>query len=705
MRQPITRYCCLLGLLLIAVACSGPDANSPTEPPAPTPTVATAPPTSTVTSEPTTISPSATPSQPAPTETAAPTATPTVTPTATPPPGGYNPNIGSRAEDYVYPAVVAQFPDGLDYQIASHNMAQRSWQPGDPSLFLGTETVPSAAGPSPSEEQQTAQLRAFLEKRFPNQPERVDGALALLSDDRMLAKVTDHRLRVALVALSGTIAEPAIERFLSDFLLLEFADLAGQWNGESNTVVDGSGVPRQQVRISNRHQHEHFALLSVVLSHELMHDDGSISRDEERIAPMIQQLVHMQQMLIDPEIVQTGTWFARYYNTLTLARLNPAFENRLTLFERGGAPFNGSFMDYLDGYLLDQDLPESSNPSPLLSDILLALAERDSDVPIDPAFDDASIDFIERNHAPLGPVELVTVGCILQLEIPICANSPTDQPAGIAAAVLFDIDGEPLRYLSTDEHPYFDGNTLVDAGIVVTGNPSESITAIALEVLEDGIVIATGELISEASWPAFGNDRTLRLGTDSLRFAIPSSQFAGIDRTTDSTLAMRIRATTSTGAELTYDAGEVGKLVLYRGENRYEDRDEARGGDDWLTPSALAVLEYFGDAVVIGDISDMNGGPFPPHVTHQAGVDIDAWFWGYNELDAATAETLIGHLNDPVYGSWIELVYVTYEQNDSDPLWLAIRDVTLDDGRLARDVIQPYPDHDTHFHWRIVPTE
>jgi hypothetical protein len=166
-------------------------------------------------------------------------------------------------------------------------------------------------------------------------------------------------------------------------------------------------------------------------------------------------------------------------------------------------------------------------------------------------------------------------------------------------------------------------------------------------------------------------------------------------------LGLRVRVTTAGGVEASRDYGEVGKLVRFRGENRYEDRDDARGGDDWIVPSALALLEHFGDAIVIGDISDMNAGPFPPHETHQSGVDIDGWFFGYNERDAATAATLIGHLNDPVTGSRIVLVYVTYEQADTDPFWLAIRDVTLADGRAARDVILPYPGHDTHFHWRV----
>lgn len=553
-------------------------------------------------------------------------------------------------------------------------------------------------------------LRTFLERRFPGEPERVEAALALLADERMLAKVDDYRLRVALVALTGTLAEPAIETFLNDFLLLEFADIDGSVNGESNTVIDANGIPRQHLRINIERQHEHFALLSVVMTHEIIHDDGAISRDEERIAPMVQQLVHMQQMLTDPQVAYEPTGFAQYYNTLTLGRLSPLFENRLTVHASGGPAWPGSsttstaFMAFMDAYLLQQELPESSGPSSLLYELLLALAERGVDVPADPAFDDVTIDFIDRNHAPLGPVELVMVGCILRLDISACEDPPAAQSPAITGLALYDIDGEPLRFLSADEHPYFDGNTLVHGALVVTGDPADSVASVTLEIVENGAVTATGDLAGDAGSSlsiAFGNDRTHQVGAGDLLFSIQSSQFAAIDRLTDGMLGLRVRVTTASGAEAVREYGDVGKLVRYRGENRYEDRDDARGGDDWLTPSSLALLEHFGDAIMIGDISDMNGGPFPPHESHQSGVDIDGWFWGYNELDAATAETLLSHLNDPAFGPWIDLVYVTYEQTETDPLWLAIRDVTLADGRAARDVILPYPGHDTHFHWRI----
>jgi hypothetical protein len=46
-------------------------------------------------------------------------------------------------------------------------------------------------------------------------------------------------------------------------------------------------------------------------------------------------------------------------------------------------------------------------------------------------------------------------------------------------------------------------------------------------------------------------------------------------------------------------------------------------------------------------------------------------------------------------------MFVTYERTASNVFWQAIRNVTLDDGRRARDVILPEPGHADHCHWRI----
>ncbi|WP_046867211.1 penicillin-insensitive murein endopeptidase [Microvirga massiliensis] len=119
------------------------------------------------------------------------------------------------------------------------------------------------------------------------------------------------------------------------------------------------------------------------------------------------------------------------------------------------------------------------------------------------------------------------------------------------------------------------------------------------------------------------------------------------------------------------------------------------GGDDWALPSIIGILEYFEDQIVVGDISNMNGGRFAPHASHDDGTHVDAWSTGYDARDAATAARMIDLLNDDTYGSSIGTVFVTR----ADAIWNAIDGVRLDDGRLATDVIRHATAHTTHFHW------
>lgn len=299
---------------------------------------------------------------------------------------------------------------------------------------------------------------------------------------------------------------------------------------------------------------------------------------------------------------------------------------------------------------------------------------------------------------------------------PTFAPSPTPEPSAtatqppevglaITSLALHDIDGEPLRYLSIDQHPYFEGDTLIHGTIAITVPPDTSLSTLLVTVLAGEQEIASGGLSHDAANLLLGApdpDGVLAIEQSQLLFVLPSSEMMPPDDAHDRQLTVQVTAVATDGSTASLGYGPVGQLVLYRGENRYEDRDEARGGDDWLLPSVLPVVTHFED-IVIGDISDMNGGPYPPHVGHQDGNEIDAWFPGYNELDRHTALQILEHLNDPEYGSRIELVYVTYERVEGDPIWETIRDETLADGRAAIDVIQPYPGHDTHFHWRITP--
>jgi hypothetical protein len=275
-------------------------------------------------------------------------------------------------------------------------------------------------------------------------------------------------------------------------------------------------------------------------------------------------------------------------------------------------------------------------------------------------------------------------------------------PVEILALSLNDIDDEPLRFLSADEHPYFDGYTLLHGAISIAGDGA--LADVVLEVLEDGVVVATGELreaARELLIGPFGDQGLREIGGVQPLFRIASEQFQSVDQDRDGWLTLRVRATTTEGDESIAAYGTpVGKLVLYRGDNRYLMDEEDRGGNDWVQPSVRNVISGWED-VLLGDFSDMNGGPYPPHISHQEGLDVDIWFFGYNEMDGHAAETMLSHIDRKPYTGRIELVYAAYEPVDGNPFWEVISAHTLSDGRAAAEVILPEEDHTGHFHVRF----
>jgi hypothetical protein len=228
-------------------------------------------------------------------------------------------------------------------------------------------------------------------------------------------------------------------------------------------------------------------------------------------------------------------------------------------------------------------------------------------------------------------------------------------------------------------------------------------------------------------------------GIARLLFEIPSTEFAAFSQTADAAdMRVQIHGVLADGSEIhpivtiqQVDHPDVPqsftKLVLFRGPNRFGDRDLANctglkittahpeknppfpcGGDSWSVPTVASFAAGV-QGVTWNDFSNMNGGFYPPHVSHRSGVDIDGDYPGYRNRDGAAALKMLDYLQQ--YGRKIDLVFVAYSITQCDPtknpaaqgFWCAIKDVVLPDGRTARSVIQPESDHVRHFHWRLNP--
>ncbi|MCI5157154.1 MAG: carboxypeptidase regulatory-like domain-containing protein [Candidatus Electrothrix sp. AUS1_2] len=254
----------------------------------------------------------------------------------------------------------------------------------------------------------------------------------------------------------------------------------------------------------------------------------------------------------------------------------------------------------------------------------------------------------------------------------------------ITSMQLNDIDDTRLSYLSASPHTYFNGNTRIHGTVTVTGAQDDALESLILEIIQHGQVVASAELAPDVKsdlLQTFGEDEEVSVSSSKSLFNLVPT---GIDYTTNGTLSLRARARSQKGEEAQRDLGNVQILRRFTGTNRYGNgRDENVGGDDWAKPSVADFVDNW-TALTWGDFSNMNAGVFKPHNSHRTGNDIDGWFTGYNERNAATAQTIIDQLNTT--GNRISVIYVTYTAKDGDAFYDAIKTVTLNDGRKATDV-------------------
>ena len=290
---------------------------------------------------------------------------------------------------------------------------------------------------------------------------------------------------------------------------------------------------------------------------------------------------------------------------------------------------------------------------------------------------------------------------------------------------LKDIDNAKLRYLSvsndydTDEGAIFDRNTRVNGTITIKGEKDNSLKSLDLEIYDGALPVATARLApgprSQLIGKPFGADETLAItnppACPKCLFELPQSEAAKVDRENDGQLELRVKAVAEDGQEAEKTWGSVPRLIRYLGKNRYGPRDLNRGGDDWVKPSVKKVLESAAAGHCFGDMSNMNGGSFAPdHQTHQDGFDVDVKYdsptackngGSFSNALASDAQRIIDDLNNPAYGSRIGTLYVTFSYVNADPVWNAIKNVTLNDRRRACLVVKNVAGHDTHVHWRI----
>jgi hypothetical protein len=278
------------------------------------------------------------------------------------------------------------------------------------------------------------------------------------------------------------------------------------------------------------------------------------------------------------------------------------------------------------------------------------------------------------------------------LDSSIVVDLVKEKKLAITALSLNDIDNQALSYISLDSHSYFSGQTRVHGTITIEGDKEDSLKELELQVLNGGSIIARGGLegsLAGSVYRVFGDTEKIEINTSQLLFNIPAGQ---VNASGQVSLRVHARSADETADR---DFGALQALKRYAGSNRFGERDDARGGDDWVRPSVKSFLEGV-SGVIWNDMSNMHGGDFTPdHKSHRHGLSADGHFANYNKRDATTAKTIIAQLNNA--GTRVTTVYVTFTPEFSK----AIQGVKLNDGRLATSVIRNLNGHKTHFHWEV----
>lgn len=281
-------------------------------------------------------------------------------------------------------------------------------------------------------------------------------------------------------------------------------------------------------------------------------------------------------------------------------------------------------------------------------------------------------------------------------------------------------DREDLTYLSVSSHQAYGGNTRVLATLSVSGTGRDSVQSVTLEIIQwvglNAIVRATAPVTSLPSGfigtPFSASNNFSRTVTTPIEILIPSSQLAAIEQTLNGTVSARLRVTTSAGRQaLKWHWSALQKRRWYAPANRYSDSNDGPtyaeqrelgnclnsttseaipcGGDSWALPTSVARSMGLAhpDGLLYGNFSNMNTGRFPPHTSHDVGIDVDVVFGqtvdtSFFAPTADNAHRVIALLNSPL-GTHINFIYVQYSTTPGQngyAFWNVIRDATLNDG-------------------------
>ena len=296
-----------------------------------------------------------------------------------------------------------------------------------PFLYGGPGASPPTSGPS-DEATLRQQLGDLLEQRFPNNPKTVRHALALFDSSETKQKVSDPRLRAAVVGLKGTAGEPGMQGLLNGaFSTVRFvteSDIIAAF-GSSDCGCIAAVVPYSdghlEVWVPDTLQYEDFRQHIPAMAHEALHrsfEDGVADpRHEELIANSVDALIYGQLLLENPELATSGTEIAVSNNTKLMARLNTRdSEGNLRLLASTGNIFPNSNSYVPHFAVVFEPLGEPTRGSRVLTREVKNVVGRHVTLPKRVNFNDKTVKRLDRRQALLTDAQIVKLAKILKLD-------------------------------------------------------------------------------------------------------------------------------------------------------------------------------------------------------------------------------------------------------------------------------------------------
>lgn len=304
------------------------------------------------------------------------------------------------------------------------------WFNGQLGLYPeGAQLEPAAVaipGVALAEAKVRGDLVRFLRVHFAGNQVEVAKTLAVFDRADVKKKVPDPTLRAALVSLRGTVAEVLVEWFVRSTPSVTTVRFGGAPLG---TIATVSGYGTLTMLFARRYAGEHFALLSPVFAHEILHHDARVTPTEEVLLHAINAAVYMQLLNRHPELGAGGTELSRLMNDEVLMFVNsraPGASRSVIIAPTGKGTAPGSAKSRRDLYGHGADFSIFRNQAPAATDtspapsvyptVLSKLLLPGVALPKPPTYNKKTAELMARsNDTWLSPVDRLRVSVLLGL--------------------------------------------------------------------------------------------------------------------------------------------------------------------------------------------------------------------------------------------------------------------------------------------------